>query len=160
MGIKLIKNKPDKYYKIYSCKDGKWIKYEVEFENMIIPYIENVFEEDTVYRVIYHDINKDIGITTIFNRADLERFRSDLIHKQLKQDEILKESYQFIKKIWQGVYLKMNIQTIDNEIKNLKYNSKLVLGNFTIYFTKKFNWFNRIMLKLIFGLDIRNIDNE
>ena len=54
----------------------------------------------------------------------------------------------------------MNKQIINNEIKELKYNSKLVIGNLTIYFTKKFNWFNRIMLKLIFGFDIRNIDNE
>jgi len=37
------------------------------------------------------------------------------------------------------------------------YKSELTLGNLTIRFTKKFNWFNRKMLKLIFGLDIKNI---
>lgn len=39
------------------------------------------------------------------------------------------------------------------------YKSKLIIGNITIRFTKKFNWFNRFMLKLIFGLNVKNIKN-
>ena len=30
--------------------------------------------------------------------------------------------------------------------------SKLIVGNITIYLDKKFNWFNRLMFKLLFGL--------
>ena len=37
------------------------------------------------------------------------------------------------------------------------YRSELILGNITVRFTKKFNWFNRLMLKLVFGLNIKNI---
>lgn len=36
-------------------------------------------------------------------------------------------------------------------------NSKIVIDNFTIYLTKKFNWFNRLMINLIFGLKIEKI---
>lgn len=37
------------------------------------------------------------------------------------------------------------------------YLSELILGNITIRFTKSFNWFQRFMLKWVFGLDIKNI---
>lgn len=40
------------------------------------------------------------------------------------------------------------------------YKSKIIIGNFTIMLTKKFNWFNRLMLKLIFGLKVKNIKGE
>lgn len=42
-------------------------------------------------------------------------------------------------------------------IKNPIYKSELVIGNITVRFTKRFNLFHRIMLKLIFGLKIKNI---
>ena len=35
--------------------------------------------------------------------------------------------------------------------------SKLIIGNFTIYFDKNFNWFNRLMIRLVFGLNIQKI---
>lgn len=34
------------------------------------------------------------------------------------------------------------------------YKSKLVVGNITVRLTKKFNWFNRLMIRLVFGLKI------
>lgn len=39
-------------------------------------------------------------------------------------------------------------------MKHEELKSKLVIGNFTVYFAKHFNWFNRLMLKLVFGLNI------
>lgn len=38
-----------------------------------------------------------------------------------------------------------------------EFKSELVIGNVTVRFTKSFNWFNRLMLKLVFGLNIHNI---
>jgi hypothetical protein len=37
------------------------------------------------------------------------------------------------------------------------YKSELRIGNIHIRFTKKFNWFQRLMLKWVFGLNIYNI---
>ncbi len=37
------------------------------------------------------------------------------------------------------------------------YKSELRIGNIYVRFTKKFNWFQRFMLKTVFGLDIYNI---
>ena len=37
------------------------------------------------------------------------------------------------------------------------YKSELIVGNIIVRFTKKFNWFNRLMMKLVFGLNIKNI---
>ena len=42
--------------------------------------------------------------------------------------------------------------------RNENIKSKLVLGNFTIYFEKHFNWFNRLMLRLVFGLNIEKVN--
>ena len=46
-----------------------------------------------------------------------------------------------------------------NEIitEDVDFKSELVIGNIYIRFTQKFNWFQRFMLKLIFGLNIYNI---
>lgn len=44
-----------------------------------------------------------------------------------------------------------------NIFKEEKPKSKLVIGNLSIMFTKKFNWFHRLMLKLVFGLNVENI---
>ena len=49
------------------------------------------------------------------------------------------------------------IETTENPfIKIPVYKSELVVGNISVRFTKKFNWFNRLMLKLVFGLEIKN----
>ncbi len=37
------------------------------------------------------------------------------------------------------------------------YKSEITVGNMTIYNEKKFNWFNRFMMKLILGWDVRNM---
>lgn len=42
-------------------------------------------------------------------------------------------------------------------IKTPVYKSELIIGNITIRFTKKFNYFNRLMMKLVFGWDIKNL---
>ena len=42
-------------------------------------------------------------------------------------------------------------------IENPIYKSELILGNITVRFTKGFNLFHRIMLRLVFGLKIKNI---
>lgn len=45
--------------------------------------------------------------------------------------------------------------TINREYwDNYNARSKLIVGNITIYLDKKFNWFNRLMLKLLFGLEV------
>lgn len=38
------------------------------------------------------------------------------------------------------------------------YRSELVIGNITVRFTKKFNLFHRIMLRLVFGLNIKKVE--
>lgn len=38
--------------------------------------------------------------------------------------------------------------------------SKIILGNFTIFLEKKFNWFNKLMFKLLFGLKVEDVDHE
>lgn len=38
--------------------------------------------------------------------------------------------------------------------------SMLTIGNITFYFEKKFNWFNRLMLRLVFGLKIENVKDS
>lgn len=58
----------------------------------------------------------------------------------------------------------MNKKGILLEINNEEYNqeypkSKLTIAQMTIYFYKKFNWFNRLMFRLLFGLKIENIKN-
>lgn len=41
-----------------------------------------------------------------------------------------------------------------------KYKSQGEIGNITIGFTKRFNWFQRFMWKVCFGLKIKNIKEE
>ena len=43
------------------------------------------------------------------------------------------------------------------EIIEPKPKSKLLVGDMTIYNTKHFNWLNRIMFKIFFGVTIKNI---
>lgn len=47
---------------------------------------------------------------------------------------------------------------ISNELNEKTYKSSLILGNITINLTQKFNWFQRLMIKLIFGFKIERID--
>lgn len=46
---------------------------------------------------------------------------------------------------------------IDYRKKEEKYHSILIIGNMKIRNTKKFNWFKRVMFKLVFGIKIENI---
>jgi hypothetical protein len=36
------------------------------------------------------------------------------------------------------------------------YRSEIKVGNMIIYNEKKFNWFNRFMMKLVFGWEVKN----
>lgn len=87
------------YYKIYSYKDKVWKKYIAHTEEEIITIIESVFEEGTTYRVIkqYNNIPEPYAI--IFNKADLEDLRSNILNKQLEKDKILEKEYIFIEKV-------------------------------------------------------------
>ena len=49
--------------------------------------------------------------------------------------------------------------TLGFELKR-EVKSKIVIGNFTIFLTKKFNWFNRLMMKLVFGLNIEKVSED
>lgn len=42
------------------------------------------------------------------------------------------------------------------EIKTRKYKSIITLGDINVYQTKKFNWFHKLTLRLIFGLKIQD----
>ena len=92
-----LENNKNVYYKIYTCKD-KWNKKTVRALNDVIPYLDSIFEDNTIYRIIKHNIDHDVGIRTIFNKADLEDFRSEVYHKQLEQDKILQKYYEFKKR--------------------------------------------------------------
>lgn len=52
--------------------------------------------------------------------------------------------------------ISINAETIT--IKSPEYKSKLNFGGVDIFFAKKFNWFNRLMLRLVFGLKIEKVD--
>lgn len=58
-------------------------------------------------------------------------------------------------------YISPKMTTGDVIIK-LNENSKSILeiGNIKVYNIKKFNWINRIMFKLLFGIKIKNIKDE
>ena len=55
-------------------------------------------------------------------------------------------------------YIPSKIATGDVVIK-LSDNNKSILeiGNIKVYNIKKFNWFNRLMFKLVFGIKIKKI---
>ena len=59
-----------------------------------------------------------------------------------------------------GIRGEIGDTTFEFELKNPKYQSKIVLGNFTIFLEKKFNWFNRLMIKLVFGINIEKVDDK
>lgn len=42
-------------------------------------------------------------------------------------------------------------------ITNPIYKSEMIIGSMTIRFEKRFNWLNRLMFKVFFGLTIKNI---
>lgn len=50
--------------------------------------------------------------------------------------------------------------TENSFIKIPVYKSELIIGNITVRFTKKFNYFNRLMMKLVFGWDIKNYERK
>lgn len=66
-------------------------------------------------------------------------------------------------KIGDNISLETNEISINAEnitIKSPEYKSKLNFGGIDIFFTKKFNWFNRLMLRLVFGLKIEKVDDK
>lgn len=67
-----------------------------------------------------------------------------------------KESLEILEKPFIEIKLYDDNGKIIQEIKE-GYKSELRIGNIYIRFTKKFNWFQRLMLKWVFGLNIYNI---
>lgn len=67
-----------------------------------------------------------------------------------------RESLEILEKPFIEIKLYDDNGKIIQEIKE-GYKSELRVGNIYIRFTKKFNKFQRFMLKIIFGLDIYNI---
>lgn len=67
-----------------------------------------------------------------------------------------KESLEILEKPFVEIKLYDDNGKIIQEIKE-GYKSELRIGNIYIRFTKKFNWFQRLMLKWVFGLNIYNI---
>lgn len=66
-------------------------------------------------------------------------------------------------KIGDNINLEQNKISINSEtitIESPEYKSKLNFGGVYIFFTKKFNWFNRLMLRLVFGLKIEKVDDK
>lgn len=47
---------------------------------------------------------------------------------------------------------------ISNELNEKTYKSSLIIGHITINLVQSFNWFQRLMIKLIFGFKIERID--
>lgn len=52
------------------------------------------------------------------------------------------------------------MSSIKIEKPKFTFNSKVMLGDVTIFIQKKFNWFNRLMLKLVFGIIVKNIERD
>lgn len=46
------------------------------------------------------------------------------------------------------------------ENKTYQPKSKITIGNIEIYLEKRFNWFNRLMFKLLFGLEIEILGDK
>lgn len=44
------------------------------------------------------------------------------------------------------------VQAIEKE-----YKSKMIVGNVTMFCTKRFNWFQRKMLNIFFGFEVSNL---
>jgi hypothetical protein len=42
----------------------------------------------------------------------------------------------------------------------IKYKSNLIIGNLAINNTKHFNWFHKLMWKLLLGIKIENIEED
>ncbi len=50
--------------------------------------------------------------------------------------------------------------TFEFKLEKPKCQSKIVLGNFTIFLEKKFNWFHRLMIKLVFGIKVEKVGDD
>lgn len=75
--------------------------------------------------------------------------KSTIIYQEQESLEILEKPFIEIK-------LYDDNGKIIQELKE-GFKSELRIGNIYIRFTKKFNWFQRLMLKWVFGLNIYNI---
>lgn len=75
--------------------------------------------------------------------------KSTIVYQEQESLEILEKPFVEIK-------LYDDNGKIIQELKE-GFKSELRIGNIYIRFTKKFNWFQRLMLKWVFGLNIYNI---
>lgn len=49
---------------------------------------------------------------------------------------------------------------VTQELQSPLVKSKIIIGNLTIFNTKKFNWLQRKMFKIFFGIEINNLESK
>lgn len=59
-----------------------------------------------------------------------------------------------------GIRGEIGDATFEFKLEKPKYQSKIVVGNYTIFLEKKFNWFHRLMIKLVFGINIEKVEDS
>jgi hypothetical protein len=50
------------------------------------------------------------------------------------------------------------VPTFNDYMKEIK--TEFIIGDVHYYTAKKFNWFNRLMMKLVFGWEVRRINES
>ncbi len=59
-----------------------------------------------------------------------------------------------------GIRGEIGDTTFEFKLEKPNYQSKIVVNNFTIFLEKKFNWFHRLMIKLVFGINIEKVEDS
>lgn len=78
------------------------------------------------------------------------------IETQIKLAKITKESL----KVDNSLTTKITTGDVVIKLNNNDNKSILEIGNIKIYNTKKFNWFQRKMFKIFFGIKINNLESK
>lgn len=77
------------------------------------------------------------------------------IETQIKLAEITKESLKVDKSLITKINTGDVVIKLNNDNKSI-----LKIGNIKIYNTKKFNWLQRKMFKIFFGIKINNLESK
>ena len=77
------------------------------------------------------------------------------IEAQIKLAEITKESLKVDNSLTTKITTGDVVIKLNNDNKSI-----LEIGNIKIYNTKKFNWFQRKMFKIFFGIKINNLESK
>lgn len=78
------------------------------------------------------------------------------IETQIKLAEITEENL----KVDNNLTTKMTTGDVFIKLNNNDNKSILEIGNIKIYNTKKFNWLQRKMFKIFFGIEINNLESK